>query len=491
MSGTENIKSILSHLGSKHSSSPLTFPQLDVEKLKIKLNLKDLALERGAQNLPSTEDLGRDDIEQRIVNFLNDEIADATEAYYDNQRAFEVRINELASLGSIGKIDAIATLASSDFKAQIHKRQDELYHARGNVTAAEKDLVKFKEKNGLDQTARYPESKLIYFAVAIFFMVIETYINGQFFAKGHELGMIGGFFTAFIPSLLNVLLGLGIGHFALRLLGNVSATKRIMGTILLFGLTSIVTVMNLAVAHYRSAMVAMVENADQKALENFLASPFSLGEVESWLLMLMGMVFCTVATIDFWKMDDPYVGYGAISRAHQEALNRYATMKSDAIEDLQDFRDNRIEELDTVFSYISSRYNQANAILDSQRRWETLFAVHLDHLEGVGRDLVAYYRNTNQMARTENVPAYFNAQWSMDRKPLPQPNVDFARILADFQSDGNQAQRIYSKCNKQIADAFDKTLMQYQTIDQLQPEEFNKWLTSKTINVESNLATAV
>lgn len=491
MSGKDNIKSIIGHLASKHTSSPLTFPQLDVEKLKVKLNLKDIALERGAQNLPSVDDNSGDDVEQRIVNFLNDEIAEATEGFYDNQRAFEVRINELTSLGSIGKIDAISTLASSDFKAQIHQRQDQLYHARANVTAAEQDIIKFKEKNGLDQTARYPENKAIYITVVVLLMVIETVFNGQFFAKGHDLGMVGGFFTAFIPSLLNVLLGLGIGNFALRLINNINAKKRVMGGLMLFCLVSIVAVMNLAVAHYRSAMVGMVEDADQQALENFLSSPFSLGEVESWLLMLMGITFCTVATIDFWKMDDPYSGYGAISRAHKVSLTNYASMKFDAIEDLQELRDTRIEELDTAFSQISSRYNEANAIFDSQRRWQTLFKVHLDHLEGVGRDLVGYYRNTNQIARTEKAPAYFHTEWSMEKKPLPPPNVDFSKILADFQTEGTQAQRVYSKCNKQIADAFDKALTQYQTIDQLQPEEFNKWLTSKTVNAESNLATAV
>lgn len=488
---TGKIKSFLGQFGSVYGDTPLTFPQLDIEKIKDRLNLKQLGEDRGNKNLPPADTKALDDIEQRIVTFIEDEVKDSKERYYDNQRSFEDRISKLNSLGYTGKVESIAVLAEGDFENHIHKTKDELYTARRTVTEIENDLNNFKKKNRLDRSARYPESRLWYFAIAAFLLVVETYINGMFFAKGHEMGIVGGFFTAFIPSLLNVSLGCCFGHIAFRLAINCHWLKRTFGLFLCLLMPALIFAVNLATAHYRTAMIGLMgEDAAKIALENLLSAPFMLSDIESWLLFATGCLFSLIATLDFWAMDDHYFHFGKISRHHHQKMEDYANMKAGILEELEEIRDIRLKELDEAYSLVTSRYSEANSIFDAQRRWSVLFKEHIGHLESVGRALLAFYRTNNISARTDKPPKHFQQEWKMERHELPAPSVDFLKILNDFQAESSTAQDIYAKCVNRIGATYHAAIVAYQTIDQLNPEEFNKWLTGTAQDAEKELASA-
>jgi len=482
-------------MGPSYERTHLTFPQLDTDVLKVKMNLKEEAGERGKKNLPPTAAARFDDVEQKIVTFINNQVKSATESYYDDLRSFEDRMNRLNAAGNAGQIEAISIAAEADFKAHVHKRKDELYTARAVVTECESDLKNFKKLNELDRSARYPDSRILYFSIVTALVTIETYINGMFFAQGHEQGIIGGIFTALIPSLLNATAGYYLGNFAFRLAVHRRWPQRASGIFLCLLLPALVFAMNLAVAHYRSAMINLTEygsiQAAKDALTTFLSTPFILSDVESWFLFALGSIFCLIATIDFWKMDDPYPHFGEITRDHKAKINDYADKKSEILEELQDVRDDRLEELNEACELVSAKANEANAVFDSKKRWTTLYQDHLTHLESAGRELLAYYHTINMGERTEKPPKYFQQEWNLDRPELPVPGIDFLKALNNFQSEVTGVQSLYSGCSKRIGKSYMAALEEYQTIEQLQPEELKKWLTDKETEIgEEELAAA-
>lgn len=452
----------------------MTFPQLDTEKVKAKLDLEKEGQKRGKSNLPPTTQTQPDDIEQKIASFMHDEVKAATEFYYDHLQSFEERINRLHAAGNVGTLDNIVTTTEGDFDAHVKKNSSNLYTARRSVRDSERDLKSFRKKNGLTSAAHYPSSRLLYFAVAFFLIAIETTINGQFFAQGHELGLVGGVFTALIPSLLNIFLGYYLGNFALRLAIHKTSSKRLAGIFCGLLIPCLMITINLLIAHYRSAMVNMAEagsmQAAHDALISFAQTPLNLQDVDSWLLFGTGCVFCLIATIDFWKMDDPYPHYGEITREYEKKLQYYADLKSESIEELTHLRDDGLEQLQESSNLMNAKMNEANAVVDSQERWKVLFAGHLDHIENAGRELIGFYRSTNMGSRDTKPPAYFNKEWKLARPSLPEPGIDFLRVLASFKTESQAVVKVYGKCSSTIGAAYKVALETYQTIEELNLE---------------------
>lgn len=491
----QKMKSIFGKLGSSYEAVALTLPQLDIEKVKAKFRLKEEAAMRGKANVPATDAVHFDDIEQKIVSRIGDEVKSATEAYYDHIRSFEERINRLHAAGHVGTLENIALTAEGDFESLVRRDATSLYIARAAVTSRETDLEKFKQENDLARSAHYPDSRFLYIAIAAFLITIETGINGMFFAQGHELGLLGGGFTALIPSLLNVCAGYYMGNFACRLSIHKGALKRFGGIVLCFALPILIFAMNLLIAHYRSAMMDIGNEgsarAAKTALETFIAAPFQLHDVESWLLLATGCLFFLIASLDFWKMDDPYPHFGEISRDHDRKLHEYAGLKESSLEELADLRDDSLERLEDASNLVNSKINEANVIVDSQTRWKLLFAEHLDHLESAGRELLAFYRTANSMKRTAPPPAYFLDQWSLPRPTLPEAGINFVKVLNGFQEETVGLQEAYSACATRIGKAYKQALTEYRTIEQLKPEELKEWLKEGAMaDGESGLATA-
>lgn len=472
-------ESVANRLGSNYEAVALTFAPLNIDKIKQKFRLKEEAVSRGISNLPPKEAKNFDDIEQKVVSYIDSEVHKATESYHDHMISFEQRINRLHAAGHVGTIENIATKAEGDFALLVRRDASNLHAAKIAVRDSEIDLHAFKTENSLNRSARYPESLFFYYAIAFFLVTIETGVNGFFFAKGHEMGMLGGGFVALIPSFLNVLTGYFLGNFGCRLAVNKSALKRYTGMVLCAFLPIWCMGFNLLVAHYRTAMAGMIDadvgDAAHIAMETFRSTPFGLEDFESWLLLIVGCVFCLIATLDFWKMDDPYSGFGERSREHEGKRRLYAYMKEDSLIELNKLHNDNLEALEEASNLLNAKVNEANTIVDSQSRWRLLFAQHLTHLEDAGRQMLAYYRTQNMTSRTEEIPSYFNDQWNITKPVLSETSVDFKVALSGFQSEAETMREIYSSCVNRISNGFHKALQEYKTIEQLEPEGLRQW----------------
>ncbi len=481
LSITNKIKEFGKQNESVFQPSPLTFPQLDADTIKNKLKLKEEAVERGKHNLPLTSTKTFDDIEEQIVTYINDRRNDVSESYYDSNKAFEDRVNRLSSMGSVAKLEGIAGSTEADFKKHTHKSKFDIYKSLSGLKSMERYIDKFKKENKLERPALFKKNFFLHYSIIAFLIVIETVMNGYFFAKGNEFGLVGGVANAAIPSILNIVIAYFIGNFGFRLLPCVSSKKKLGGITICIVLSLLILVINLSVAHFRSSMVQGIENPTQAAFEALISSPLSLIDIESWLLFIMGCFFAVIATIKIWMSDDYYYDFGRISRIHQERISEYKDEISYAIEVLQAIRDDGLNEVDEEYNLIVSRNDEVNSIFDNQRRWATLFDQYLIHLEAVGKTLLAYYRNYNTSTRTTNPPKHFLKEWKLTNTSKPETTLDFQKVIKDFKEDTDKAEGFYISSTTRINDAFNIAFNEYQTIEQLNPEEVEQWLEGKTI----------
>src|SRR5262249_49712347 len=127
----------------------------------------------------------------------------------------------------------------------------------------------------------------------------ESVLNGVFFAKGSERGLIGGIGIAIGISLVNVtfawLLGLGPARFInyrniiIRLLGFLATVAGFAGLVALHAFA----------AHYRDAMAHFPEDqAWSVALQTLSSAPWAISSLSTAYLFGLGILF---AIGSFWK----------------------------------------------------------------------------------------------------------------------------------------------------------------------------------------------
>ncbi len=467
----EMFKGVIDKLEPTEGLFPSTFSRVDPEKLKTKLKLKDEAESRGKNNLPLEDAVNFDDVEQKIISAVDHEIKSSKDIYCDNYRSYENRINSMSSLGYIGEFESIASAAETDFKTQFHQKRDELHNTRSRVALFDEYLKKFKKENDITRPAIYPEGRYQAYGIAVLLMVVEAGFGALFFAEGDDHGLIGGFFTkALFPSFCNVFFSWVLANYGFRLISNKNFLRKSIGALVCLAASVLIVYLNLFMAHFRSAVMAMSDSPYSAATKSLLASPFLLQDANSLFLLLLGIICVLFATVKFWKQDDPYFSYGEIDREHKKKMDDYTDMKSWALEELEIDRNRKLNDLKVKLNQITNKYKEAQSILDAQKRIKNLYLEHLDHLEGVGNILLKYYQNINISQRSEKYPKYSNQEWKIEKVLPIESAIDFGKVLESFRVDSDGAQISYARCADLINKAYGEVSTYYQTIDQLKLE---------------------
>src|SRR5262249_29668042 len=135
----------------------------------------------------------------------------------------------------------------------------------------------------------------------------ESIANAALFAKGSDLGILGGWFQAILISGLNALVSFLAGILILRNLNHVLLWRKVGAVCLLVVYLFIALSFNLLVAHYRVLLEITPDAAVGEAFNRFVTKPFDIANLEAVLLLLAGLAACVLSAWDgcAW-LDDPY-----------------------------------------------------------------------------------------------------------------------------------------------------------------------------------------
>jgi hypothetical protein len=452
-------------------ASTLSFPELNIDRVAQRLRLEEEGVRRGARNEPEKEDSPHDDVEQRIITFIEAEKRRAHETYINHLRTYGDRIASLGFQTRFAQLLAAADRASADFEAKVHVGVDQLFQLRRDVVQMEDDIRQFRLEHGLRRMAQSPPSRTWRWGVILLIVVGEAALNGTFLARGHELGLLGGTFEAFVIAGLNVGAGLLTGwKVAPRLLHRkyrwkvAGALGILLYAIWVFGF-------NLAVAHYRYTLgLLQPEEAPRLALERLLAQPFDIPDLQAWLLFVLGCGFSLVAAIDGWTMDDPYPGYGALTRRQNELLDAYTDEKQRLMAELEGTRDAALAQMESTAEAIERRRAEYRGILDARQRLERSFWQHLTYLEQCANDLLTVYRESNRGARTSPQPFHFATRWELPRPIDPQLGQEAYLGDQALEAEIGQVFARLPEKRQRVHDNYAAAVRQYQRIDELTPE---------------------
>ena len=238
----------------------------------------------------------------------------------------------------------------------------------------------FKRENNLLRDARYPESKVLHFAVLFVILAAEGLLNAIFFSD-NPYGWLGGLIPASTIAAVNVGVCFIAGRLLLPQLNlNSWGILKGGGLILLLVCVAFVIALHLAAAHLREAMQ---QNDGVDYLRSLAFDPRTLQDTLSLALIGLGLVASVIAAIDGYTYDDPYPGYGKVYREWKilndkvfKQLMNYKLAVNDAyntavqeirvIPESYDVTEKSLKKFEgdiaTYFACVGSYYSQAKGV---------------------------------------------------------------------------------------------------------------------------------
>lgn len=405
------------------------FPSIDAEAIARDLKVDAEAKQRGKRELPPTDQADLDSLELKITNVVSELRLKGIENYNLHRSSYAKRM--AATPMVLGEVRDASNKAKADFTQVVAKRKNSLAGDRMRLSSLSKALDGFRDRHRLDGPAQDGSGWLGWAAVALPLLVFESAGNGYFFAAGNELGLLGGFLVAFLVALANIGVATIVGRISthlvhrsfLRKIGGFLAV--VFGILFAFGF-------NLGVGHFRDALASGIEwqAAQEIAMAQFASAPFDFHSIETWLLIILGVLSSLIAAWKAAGIDDPYPGYGRRSRALDDARADYVDGVHDAVDELEKFRNDATEDFAEARRIARNAWDDSAGAQAGGVQLAANLRVFLDHGERAANQLLARYRDANRAARTTPAPPHFAQPHRFEPfepGPLEAPPADATR----------------------------------------------------------------
>lgn len=303
-------------------------------------------------------------------------------------------------------------------------------------------------------------------------VLAESIANGLILRTGSPFGLLGGIGLATIIAFINVAVGVFAGRIIFPWISHKNRFIQFLA-----GTASVAYVMaalglNLMVAHYRSAMILDPLNAAQLAMKNIQNSPFKVVDIQSWMLFAMGVIFSIASAIDSWLMDDPYPGYGRVTREHQDAAELYTEQKSELLAELETIKDTAESTVDRCVRDIEIRRGEYDSILTKGMALREAMAEHFVHLESAANTLLQAYRDENRKHRKVAPPPRFDERWSHKAPDLEKQTIP-ERLQQQIDATLAKAMEAAPLQIKKLHDAYLELMAKYRKIDELTAKDIS------------------
>ena len=395
---------------------------IDVSKLAQELRLKEEAKRLGAGGIPSPDAQSLTGPESAVVQRI--------ETYRQGYLDWAVARMNLLSM-DLGKLNITAEVnralsAAEEFERKaaslLTEHDSERKALAASARNAQRELDDFRQTHQLQREAHWPAgaSAFLYYAILAVLVVVEGVVNAKFFAQGVDSGWLGGLTYAIVLALVNVGIAFSAGKWVVRFLNHRRPVHKLLGLLATFAAIGLIFSVGLGIAHYRDAMTTQVADAANSAFEALRQRPLELREIDSWILLLVSVGFGVFAMFDGYKTDDPYPGYGQISRRVQQVIGDYDAELDDLREQLAELKDTELSSLNDAVEAAQSGLAVYRARIDEKDAAAIRLATALQNAESSVAALLGEFRNENELNRNGAPrPKYFDQIPELKQLPFP------------------------------------------------------------------------
>ena len=467
----KSVKDLLERtMGAAEAVPPTsqTFPPLDVEQIARMLRLDERAEKAGRARQPAADADGPDVAELEVLGIIEEAARKANEDYLSQRDFYEGRIRRAAITPDLRvQLEAAGANALADFKAEIIHDQNTLHTLLQAAGNREEEYQEFRERNRLNRLPRNISQgqRTFAFLVLAVFVILESILNGMFFAEGSEAGIIGGVVQALVLSILNVGVAALYAVYGLPYLFHRRLWGKVLGGLATAAFVVWLMGLNLAIGHFRDLFVQGGGSVQMAELLNRLTgAPLLLGDAKSGLLVLLGIALGLLSVIDVAASRDPYPGYGAIGRERQRAIERYAHENAKSLAAIMQLRDQTVDDMTSAIELMRATQFDMQQAIEGRARLHHNYRAYLEHLAVVHERLIQRYREGNRRVRRGDVPAYF-------RQPPARPGFIDPPVMSQMPGlEPDVRPEVITRIDediKAVNEKFSQTVPEYQTVGQL------------------------
>lgn len=404
---------------------------IDTDAIKREIRLEEVAEQLGRAGIPASDAMSLSGIEAKVVQLVDK----ARQGYVAwgrerlrvlNQDIIDLDITPLANkaLEADTSFEHRADSLLSDLRVTLKALSDD-------VVALNTEFQSFRSTNHLAREPHYPSSAKKFFLVAVLvaFVVLEGVLNATFFAQGVAGGLAQGFVFAAVFSFVNIICGSGIGFVVVPNINHVKAWRKTFGFIGILAAIFLAVGIALLIAHFRDALSHRAGSPAVQALTNLSSHPFTLADINSWLLFGLSIVFALIAVLDGYSLDDPYPGYGKLARRLNLARDDYEAEMSEVRRELEDLKEEAIQELEKTADDIKTKLSRLNEAIQHKDSTGGRLNLAFSDAHNCAVALIKTFQNVNCLYRptTAPVPAYFGETSKLAPLDVPSFATDFDR----------------------------------------------------------------
>jgi len=405
--------------GRDDTSGPIWIAEIDADhradfnRLKRELRVAETAQDDGRRNAPQTAETDLNGAQLRIIGrvstglrqlnaFLAEQIGDAA-------------VTAQKRVPPALDLDHARAEIDSRIGQVLNERRADLVVLREQELETLRDLNYFKRRHGLNRSAVYRSSALLFFAIVVGMFVVESLANAFLLRRISEEGWVGGVALAAVISLINLGLGVIAGGVGWRLVGHKFPMQRAVGWGVSIAALLLAFFWNLFAAHFREvAELAVDSNANISnhavdALAHIRAHGlFGLSTVFSWGLFALGMLVHFGASREAWDdMADRYWDYKRYDQAYKIARLDGDDAVAEAKETSGIEAQEVLSDLEARFTPQTQERDRLNAAAElATRRLSEGRDAEAEWLRQ-GDALLEAYRDENAHVRTDRPPSYF------------------------------------------------------------------------------------
>lgn len=419
----------------------------DMERMKRELDVLEAARSDGRLNTPARNQRDPNQSQMRIVNRVVDGMARLNRSVAETLGGAVADANRRVPR----TLDETVAAAAMDARvgSVLHDRQSGLVELREGELETRRNLSYFRRRHGLNRSASYRESPLLFWAILIGVLVLESFVNAFLLRRIAEQGWVGGAVLAAIISAVNIILGIVAGLVGWRLLGHRFPPQRILGLFATIFAHGAALLWNLYAAHFREVAEAAANAGAGVDITAYALDTlghirnngwFGLNSLFSWGLFAAGIAIHLIMAREAWDdMADRYwdyrrydLGYRRARGAYEEAV---ADAKAAALEearavllDLENEHERQAESQQDLKALVDLAERRLNEGRDAEAEWAR---------QGVA--LLRVYREENRLVRTDPSPTYFDLQSSPEDFRAAHPGEEDEREAEQSRSTALQA----------------------------------------------------
>ena len=392
--------------------SGLDFTEVDLDEMADDLGLEDKAISNANSEVPPSDATQLDGTQEEIRAAVKGRVGKVLAGY---KRRIEGVDNEMQSCRIEDKIDRLQSADQelsrelSDLESRLRPK---IKDARAKAESIEEEFQKYKEKHDIERGPEYPDSRAFQVGLLASVCLLEALVNGFFFRQGMEEGIVGGAFIAFILAAVDVFVVFSAAQYSVWAYYGLKPLQKTIGVVATVFVMGWALLYNLLTAHIRELLQAnlVMEEATRQALDRFLSSPLGIEQADSFVLVILGIVFSISAYYAgaTWEEKIPY--YGAKQRKLDERKKELRYWKQQYRQEATSLRDEKLQDLERTLNRAEDKTKRLEELIGVKDTLLQVVSECVDHYRSSYKALVKRYRDINQRHRSTKPPYYFDEE---------------------------------------------------------------------------------